>query len=50
MVPILVVDACLIESASDERRNTVLDHAAGLWKNREDLPDFNAARSSWDRG
>ena len=42
--------AGLIESASHDRRDTVLDHAAGLWENREDLPDFYAARSSWDRG
>ena len=31
-------------------RKTVLDKAAGLWKNRKNLPDFAAARRSWDRG
>ena len=38
-----------IESASAGRRDTVLDQAAGMWQDREDLPDFDAARSSWDR-
>ena len=31
-------------------RTTILDKAAGMWKNRRDLPDFEAARRSWDRG
>ena len=31
-------------------RRAILDAAAGLWKNRRDLPDFEAARRSWDRG
>ena len=39
----------LIESASQSQRETVLDLATGLWKDRDDLPDFNAARNSWDR-
>ena len=40
----------LIESASKSQRDTVLDLAAGLWKDREDLPDFDTSRNSWDRG
>ncbi len=32
------------------RRQTVIDNAAGIWKGRQDLPDFRAARRSWDRG
>ena len=39
----------LIESTSKNQRDTVLGLAAGLWKNREDLPDFDATRNSWDR-
>jgi hypothetical protein len=33
-----------------DRRTTILGEAAGMWKNRRDLPDFEAARRSWDRG
>jgi len=33
-----------------DRREAVLKEAAGLWKNRNDLPDFTTARKSWDRG
>jgi hypothetical protein len=32
------------------RRALVLDDAAGLWKDRDDLPDFDALRTQWDRG
>ena len=39
----------LIESASSSHRNTVLNQAVGLWKDREDLPDYTTERSSWDR-
>jgi hypothetical protein len=31
-------------------RKAILDGAAGMWRNRKDLPDFGAARRSWDRG
>ena len=31
-------------------RKAILDEAAGMWKNRRDLPDFAEARRSWDRG
>ena len=39
-----------IEQSSDVRRQAVLDRAAGMWKNREDLPDFDALRRGLDRG
>ncbi len=32
------------------RYRTVTDNAAGMWKDRDDLPDFRASRQSWDRG
>lgn len=32
------------------RRAAILKEAAGLWRDRDDLPDFGAARRSWDRG
>ena len=38
-----------IELASGSRRNSVLSNAAGIWKDRDDLPDFDAARRTWDR-
>jgi metal-responsive CopG/Arc/MetJ family transcriptional regulator len=39
-----------LEQMSSGWRNTVLKEAAGLWRNREDLPDFETERRSWDRG
>ena len=39
-----------IESSSSQRRREALNAAAGLWKNRSDLPDFEAVRAGWDRG
>ncbi|WP_337288544.1 ribbon-helix-helix domain-containing protein [Candidatus Methylomirabilis sp.] len=32
------------------RREAILKDAAGMWRDRGDLPDFSAARRSWDRG
>jgi hypothetical protein len=32
------------------RREAILNEAVGMWRNRRDLPDFAAARHSWDRG
>jgi hypothetical protein len=32
------------------RRMRILNEAAGLWKDRQDLPDFTEQRRSWDRG
>ena len=40
----------LLDLANGEHRKTVLSRAAGMWKHRGDLPDFGAARRSWDRG
>ena len=39
----------LIDQAGRIRRETVLREAAGIWKNRTDLPDFKATRAEWDR-
>lgn len=36
--------------ANGERRKAILIEAAGMWQDREDLPDFASVRSSWDRG
>lgn len=40
----------MVEQFSRARRDAVLDGAAGLWKDRDDLPDFDAMRTQWDRG
>jgi metal-responsive CopG/Arc/MetJ family transcriptional regulator len=39
----------LIDQESHHRREIVLQEAAGIWKDRTDLPDFEAKRSDWDR-
>ena len=39
----------LIDQESRSRREAVLRAAAGMWKDREDLPDFRATRHEWDR-
>ena len=39
----------LIEQAGPSRREVVLREAAGIWKDRTDLPDFKATRAEWDR-
>ncbi len=39
----------LIEEKSRGRREAVLREAAGIWKDRNDLPDFRALRDEWDR-
>ncbi|MBI9083753.1 MAG: ribbon-helix-helix domain-containing protein [Desulfobacterales bacterium] len=38
-----------IDQAGQHRREIVLREAAGIWKDREDLPDFKAMRNEWDR-
>ena len=38
-----------LDSASMERREDALDRAAGMWRDRTDLPDFGMQRQSWDR-
>ncbi len=35
----------LIEQSSRTRRETVLQEVAGMWKDRTDLPDFDAIRA-----
>lgn len=40
----------LIQQSSTQRRAAALQQAAGLWKDRTDLPDFRSLRSQWDRG
>jgi len=39
----------LVDQAGHIRRETVLREAAGIWKDRADLPDFKAMRAEWDR-
>jgi len=39
----------LIDRAGSHRRDAVLREAAGIWKDRTDLPDFRAVRAEWDR-
>ena len=39
----------LIDQAGRGRREAVLREAAGIWKDRTDLPDLKAMRAEWDR-
>jgi hypothetical protein len=39
----------LLDTVSESRRASVLNSAAGMWRNRSDLPNFKATRQSWDR-
>lgn len=39
----------LIDQAGRGRREAALRDAAGIWKERTDLPDFKATRTEWDR-
>lgn len=39
-----------LDLANGSRRQTILREAAGMWRDRKDLPDFDAVRKSWDRG
>jgi hypothetical protein len=39
----------LIEQEGRGKREAVLREAAGIWKDRKDLPDFRAVRAGWDR-
>ena len=39
----------LIDQTGDSRRKAILREAAGIWKDRADLPDFKATRTGWDR-
>ncbi len=39
----------LIDQSGKNQKKMALQKAAGIWKNRKDLPDFRAIRSEWDR-
>jgi hypothetical protein len=39
----------LIDEVSSGRKETVLREAAGIWKDRKDLPGFRKMRVEWDR-
>lgn len=39
----------LVERSSALKRQAVLTRAAGMWKDREDLPDARVLRATWDR-
>lgn len=39
----------LIDQSGHNRRRAVLREAAGIWRDRDDLPDFEATRAEWDR-
>ena len=39
----------LIDQSGRQRREKVLREVAGIWKDRRDLPDFEATRAEWDR-
>jgi len=39
----------LIDQSNQNQKQAVLREAAGIWKNRDDLPDFRTMRSEWDR-
>jgi len=42
------IDAFLAENAAAQRGDA-LKRLAGIWRNREDLPDFQRLRAEWDR-
>lgn len=39
----------VIEKYSHTRHMAALERVAGMWKDRDDLPDFEAMRAEWDR-
>lgn len=44
----LAVDQFIAGHQADRKKELRLK-AAGMWREREDLPDFAAQRASWDR-
>ena len=40
---------CFIEGYKHNRRQRILSNAAGMWKDRTDLPNFETIRKEWDR-
>ena len=41
---------CLIDQSAQRRRDVILARAAGMWQDRDDLPDFRQLRDELDRG
>ncbi len=39
----------LISRLGNWRRDAVIRKTAGIWKHRNDLPDFGGMRKEWDR-
>jgi len=39
----------LLHQSGHGQREAALREAAGMWKGRTDLPDFEATRAEWDR-
>ncbi len=39
-----------LDLADGSRRQAILQEAAGLWRDRDDVRDVAAMRRSWDRG
>ncbi len=39
----------LIDQTGNSWREVILREAAGIWKDRTDLPDFKKIRTEWDR-
>ena len=39
----------LIVRLKKEARSALLQKARGIWKNRDDLPNFETIRREWDR-
>ena len=39
----------LVAKFSKSRQQAILDRVAGMWKNRNDLPDITKLRKEWDR-
>ncbi|HED13205.1 MAG TPA: ribbon-helix-helix domain-containing protein [Gammaproteobacteria bacterium] len=39
----------MIDQLGHHQREAVLREAAGIWRNRTDIQDFNTIRAAWDR-
>ncbi len=49
------VEQFAVEAEQEEHEKflawrTAAERMAGMWKDRDDLPDFDELRKSWDRG
>ncbi len=40
----------LLQDALPQNRRESMNQACGLWKDRDDLPDFYRLRAEWERG